>query len=201
MPRDHSNLVKSAFERHLAVFEGSFKTVLPDVEKCAVLLKDTLAAGGKILVCGNGGSAADAQHFAGEWVCRYKDDRRPLAAIALTVNTSALTAIGNDYGFDNVFGRQVEALGNAGDILVAFTTSGKSRNILNAIQVAKKKGLKIIALTGEKGKDLKNVADAAIIVPSEETARIQEMHELVYHAWCEAIDLGLSTGGKNDLTQ
>jgi len=197
MHRNDPNLIiGEAFRRHLAVAEGALREILPAAQKSAEMLLEVVKNGGRILVCGNGGSAADAQHFAGEWVCRYKDDRRPLAAIALTVDTSALTAIGNDYGFENVFSRQVEALGNAGDVLVAFTTSGKSENILNAIQAAKKKGLKIIALTGKKGEDLKNVADAAVVVPSDETARIQEIHELVYHAWCEAVDLGLSAGGK-----
>lgn len=190
------SIIEEAFRRHLAVAEGTLREVLPVAQKAADMLLEVVKKGGKILVCGNGGSAADAQHFAGEWVCRYKDDRKPLAAIALTVDTSALTAIGNDYGFENVFSRQVEALGNAGDAFVAFTTSGKSPNILRAMETAKKRGLKIIVLTGAKGKDLKSIADAAIIVPSEETARIQEVHEIIYHAWCEAIDLGLSAGGK-----
>ena len=181
-------IIGEAFRRHAKVVEESLAQLLPEIQRAAEMLLGVANAGHKILVCGNGGSAADAQHLAAEWVCRYKDDRPPLAAIALTVDTSALTAIGNDYGFENVFVRQVEALGNEGDVLVVFTTSGKSKNILNAIQVAKKKGLKIIALTGEKGKDLKNVADAAIVVPTEETARIQEIHELIYHIWCELVD-------------
>ena len=119
---------------------------------------------------------------------RYKKDRRPLPAIALTVDTSALTAIGNDYGFEKVFARQIEVLGKPGDVLVAITTSGKSKNILAAIAQAKSQELKVIALTGEAGKELKEMVDVAIVVPSAETARIQEVHELVYHAWCEYID-------------
>ncbi len=181
-------IIGEAFRRHAKIAEESLAQLLPEIQKAAEMLLGVVNAGRKILVCGNGGSAADAQHLAAEWVCRYKDDRRPLAAIALTANTSALTAIGNDYGFENVFSRQVEALGNDGDVLVVFTTSGKSKNILNAIQAAKKKGLKIIALTGGKGKDLKNVADETIVVPTEETARIQEIHELIYHIWCEFVD-------------
>ncbi|MBI2033724.1 MAG: D-sedoheptulose 7-phosphate isomerase [Candidatus Liptonbacteria bacterium] len=181
-------IIREAFLRHAKTVEESLAQLLPEIQKSAEMLLGVVNAGRKILACGNGGSAADAQHLAAEWVCRYKDDRPPLAAVALTVDTSALTAIGNDYGFENVFARQVEALGNSGDILVVFTTSGKSKNILNAIQAAKKKGLKIIALTGGKGKDLKNVVDAAIIVPTEETARIQEIHELIYHIWCEFVD-------------
>jgi len=191
-----NSIIEEAFRRHARVTAESLAQLLPEAQKAAEMFLEVIKNSGKILVCGNGGSAADAQHFAGEWVCRYKSDRRPLAAIALTVDTSALTAIGNDYGFEDVFSRQVEALGAPGDALVAFTTSGESPNVLRAIEKAKKKGMKIIALTGEKGKDLKNIADAAIIVPSEETARIQEVHEIIYHAWCEAIDLGLSAGSE-----
>lgn len=196
-----SNIISQAFLRHRGVLEESIKKIFPDVEQGAELLLEVALGGRKVLICGNGGSAADAQHFAGEWVCRYKDDRRPLPAIALTVDTSALTAIGNDYGFENIFSRQVEALGNAGDVLIVFTTSGPakdvhSRNILNAVEQAKTKNMKVIVLTGAKGQPFKNLVDVAIVVPSEETARIQEMHELVYHAWCEAVDLGLSAGGK-----
>ncbi len=181
-------IIGEAFSRHAKIVEESLTQLLPEIQKAAEMLLGVVDAGRKILVCGNGGSAADAQHLAAEWVCRYKDDRPPLAAIALTVDASVLTAIGNDYGFENVFVRQVEALGNDGDVLVVFTTSGKSKNILNAIQAAKKKGLKIIALTGVRGKDLKNVVDATIVVPTEETARIQEIHELIYHIWCEFVD-------------
>ncbi len=191
MNNNPGSIIGEAFRRHIKVAEESLAQLLPEVQKAAELLLEVVKSGSKILVCGNGGSAADAQHFAGEWVCRYKKDRKPLAAVALTVDTSALTAIGNDYGFDNVFSRQVEALGNNGDALVAFTTSGKSKNILDAIQAAKTMGLKIIALSGEKGGGLRDVADVSIIVPSEETARIQEIHELIYHIWCEFIDEGL----------
>jgi len=185
------NLIKDAFSRHIALAEAGLRDILPDVEKAAEMLLEAAKGGGKILTCGNGGSAADAQHLAGEWVCRYNRDRRPLAAVALTVDTSALTAIGNDYGFEHVFSRQVEALGGARDVLVVFTTSGKSKNVLEAVRAAKEKGLKVLALTGKGGADLKGIADVAVVVPSEEIARIQEVHELIYHAWCEFVDANL----------
>ena len=190
---DSNSIISSAFRRHRDVVGESEPILLPEIQKAGELFLDVIKNKGKILTCGNGGSAADAQHFAAEWVCRYKDDRRPLPAIALTVDTSALTAIGNDYGFDYVFSRQVEALGNPGDMLVAFTTSGRSKNILTAIEIAKKKNLKTILLTGKKGESLKNSVDVAIIVPSEETARIQEIHSIVYHIWCEYIDSNLGS--------
>jgi D-sedoheptulose 7-phosphate isomerase len=183
-----SNTIENAFARHLGVAEESAKSITASVKNAADVLLSAIKAGNKALVCGNGGSAADAQHFAGELVCKYKNDRRPLPAIALTADASAITAIGNDYGFENVFARQVEALGESGDILVAITTSGKSPNVLRAIEKAKKRGLKIVALTGANGRELGKLCDAAIIVPSEETARIQEIHELVLHSWCEYID-------------
>lgn len=180
--------IEESFRRHEKIVEESLAQLLSEIQKTAEVLIGAASSGHKILTCGNGGSAADAQHLAAEWVCRYKNDRRPLAAIALTVDTSALTAISNDYDFENVFSRQVEALGVAEDVLVAFTTSGKSKNILKALQVAKNNGLKTIVLTGEKGGNLKSIADITLVIPSEETARIQEIHELIYHIWCEIID-------------
>lgn len=183
-----ADIIKNAFARHTDVAGKSLASILPDVSRAADLLAEVIRTNRRLLVCGNGGSAADSQHFAGEWLSRYKKDRRPLPAIALTVDTSALTAIGNDYGFEKVFSRQIEALGKPGDVLVAITTSGKSKNILAAIAQAKSQELKVIALTGEAGKELKKMVDVAIVVPSAETARIQEMHELVYHTWCEYVD-------------
>lgn len=161
---------------------------MPDVEKSGKLLGTTLKKGKKVLVCGNGGSAADSQHFAAELSGRYKKERRALPGIALSTDTSAVTAIGNDYGFERVFARQVEALGQRGDVLVAFSTSGSSPNIIAAIDVARKQKMKVILMTGQKGTAARKLADVAVVVPSEETARIQEMHELVYHSWCEYID-------------
>ena len=151
-------------------------------------MAERLRRGCRILVCGNGGSAADAQHFAAELTGRYVKERRGLAGIALTVDTSALTAIGNDYGFDRVFARQVEALGRPGDLLVGISTSGHSPNVIQAVAAAKELGLRTLALLGRDGGALKDLADEALVVPSPVTARIQEIHEMIFHFWCEVLD-------------
>lgn len=179
--------ITQSFARHKETVENS-AAVMGDIEAGVALLIETLKNGKKILVCGNGGSAADSQHFVAEFVCKYKDDRAPVPAIALTVDSSIATAIGNDYGFDSIFSRQVAALGQKGDVLVVLTTSGRSKNILAAIAEAKRRGLAVIALTGAKGEHLRSMVDVLIAIPSEETARIQEVHELIYHSWCEEID-------------
>ena len=189
---DSKKIIREAFNRHIDATQGTMGSILEEIERGATMLIKAVENGGRLFVCGNGGSAADSQHLAAEWVCRYKKERPPLPAIALTVDTSAITAIGNDYGFQNAFSRQIEALGKKGDVLVALTTSGASKNILNAMVQAKRNGLSVITLTGAKGKNVRD-ADLLIVVPSEETARIQEMHELIYHAWCECIDALYST--------
>jgi len=148
-------------------------------------------AGKKVLLFGNGGSAADAQHIAAELVGKYYIDRRPLPAEALTVNTSSLTAIANDYAFERIFARQVEALGNSGDVAIGISTSGNSFNVIEAIRVAKKKGMITIGLTGADGGLLKNEVDYCICVPSTDTPRIQEAHILIGHIWCELIERAL----------
>jgi len=183
-----TNTFASAFLRHSDVIEASMRQILPDVERGAILLVAALKRGHKVLVCGNGGSAADSQHFAAELVGRYKGERKALPAIALTTDTSALTSIGNDYGFEAIFSRQVEALGTKGDVLVAITTSGASKNVLAALAAARKKKMHVVVLTGAKGSALRRKVDVAVVVPSKETARIQEIHEIVYHTWCEYID-------------
>jgi D-sedoheptulose 7-phosphate isomerase len=157
------------------------------VEQAAQLCADALRNGKKILFAGNGGSASDAQHLSAELVGRYKFDRASLAAIALTTDTSALTAIGNDYGYDEVFSRQVSGLGQEGDVLVAISTSGNSANILKACDVAEEKGLKIIGMSGAKGK-LKEQADICLAVPAPETATIQEAHIMLGHIICDGIE-------------
>jgi D-sedoheptulose 7-phosphate isomerase len=182
------DLIFQAFERHAQVLQATKNAILPTVIEGGELIKKALLDGKLLLTCGNGGSAADAQHFAAEWMCKYKQDRRPFRALALHTDTSAMTAIANDYSYEEVFARQITALGSEGDILVAFTTSGSSKNIVKAIAVAKQKGMKIIAMTGAKGAHLASEVDCAIVIPTEETARIQEMHELIYHAWCENFD-------------
>jgi D-sedoheptulose 7-phosphate isomerase len=154
-------------------------------------LIEAYEAGKKILLFGNGGSAADAQHIAAELVGKYYMDRRPLPAEALTVNTSSLTAIGNDYAFERIFARQVEALGNPGDVAIGISTSGNSPNVIEAIRAAKKKGMITIGLTGAEGGRLKNEVDYCICVPSKDTPRIQEAHILIGHIWCELIERAL----------
>lgn len=169
------------------------REALPEVIAAAAqLCAQVLAAGGKILSCGNGGSAGDAQHFSSELLNRYKMERPPLAAVALTTDSSTLTAIGNDYSYDLVFQKQVQALGRAGDILLAISTSGNSANVVEAIKTAHERGMYVIALTGNQGGKMAALyrdGDIEIRVPATVTARIQEVHLVVIHAICELIDL------------
>ncbi len=158
------------------------------IARAAAIARDAVLAGGKLLLCGNGGSAADAQHIAAELVGRFVLERRPLAAIALTTDTSTLTSIANDYGFEHVFARQIDALGAPGDVLVAITTSGTSRNVIAAVAAAHARGLKVIGLTGQNGAAFAAACDAGIAVPSTVTARIQECHITIGHLLCEVID-------------
>ena len=153
-----------------------------------------ITAGGKVLVCGNGGSASDAQHFAAEFVGRFERERPGLAAIALTTDTSILTAIGNDYDFTSIFSKQVQALGSPGDVLIAISTSGNSANVLAAVEAARAKDMTVIALTGRNGGKMRQLlteTDAHICVPHERTARIQEVHILALHCICDGVDLQL----------
>jgi phosphoheptose isomerase len=149
---------------------------------------DCLRRGGKVLTCGNGGSAADALHLAEELVGRYKGERRPLAAVSINADVTILTAIGNDYGYEHVFSRQVEALGRAGDVLAGFSTSGNSPNVLAAFRKAHEIGLTTIFIGGKDGGSARGLCDFEIIVPSSTTARIQEVHTVILHHWLEAID-------------
>lgn len=176
--------VQAAIELKRRFFDAELDHVLAQADDMA----ERLRRGGRILVAGNGGSAADAQHLAAELSGRYLKERRALAGIALTTDTSALTAIGNDYGFDFVFSRQVEALGRPGDLFIGISTSGNSPNILKAVESAKELGLRTLGLLGRDGGKLKGLVDDALVVPSSVTARIQEVHQMVYHFWCEAID-------------
>ncbi len=152
------------------------------------LVRETLAAGGTLYFVGNGGSAADAQHIATEYTIRYLRTRRPLRAVALTTDTSALTAAGNDFSFDEIFSRQVEALGRPGDLLMVHTTSGNSPNCLRAIEAARAVGMKSVALTARDGGAVKGAADLCLIVPTQRTDRAQEIHLAIQHAICDAID-------------
>jgi len=160
------------------------------IVKLSGILNNCLKKGGKILLCGNGGSAADAQHIAGELVVRLKSTskRKALPAIALTVNSSVLTAAANDFGFEKVFSRQVEALGRKGDCLLSFSTSGESSNVNLAIKTAGKIGMKTLALSGKNGGEMSRIADFSIVVPSSETQRIQEVHILIGHIMCDLLE-------------
>lgn len=160
----------------------------PLISAASKLIISTLISGHKILLCGNGGSAADCQHFAAELVIRYHKNRRAYPAIALTTDTSILTAHPNDFSFDSLFSRQVEALGVEGDCLIAFSTSGNSENIIQASVAAKQQGMSVIGLMGGDGGRLKSQVDMPIVIPSKTTARIQEAHQLIYHWWCEMVD-------------
>jgi phosphoheptose isomerase len=183
--------------RHVLIEGARLRRELVEQEAAiaaaAEILREAVIAGRKVLLCGNGGSAADAQHIAAELVGRFVVERRPLAAIALTTDTSALTAIANDYGFEHVFSRQVEGLGAAGDVLVAITTSGTSKNVVAAVAAARARGMKVIGLTGVRGAAFVASCDAGIAVPSANTARIQELHITIGHLLCEAVDEAFAT--------
>lgn len=182
-----NDLILKYFEEHENVLNKT-KMLAPVIEEAAALCAHTLQSGNKILVCGNGGSAADSQHIAAEFVGRYHNERKSLPAIALTTDSSILTAVGNDYDFDRVFSRQVSGLGVSGDLLWAISTSGNSKNVNEALKTARSKGLKTIGFTGHEGGLMKSLCDVAIVVPADVTARIQEMHILCAHIICQIID-------------
>jgi D-sedoheptulose 7-phosphate isomerase len=167
----------------------------PEVARAGALCSETLRRGSKLLLCGNGGSAADCQHIASELTGRFIADRRALAALTLTTDTSALTSIGNDYAFDEIFARQLAGLGRAGDVLIGISTSGRSPNVLRAVAVAREMNIRTIALTGKDGGPLRTACDVAIVVPSPVTARIQEAHSLIGHTLCGLIERELGLDG------
>lgn len=187
-------IVERSLKQHIDTFNALVSNCGREIEDCAKVILETVGAGKKILICGNGGSAADAQHIAAEFVGRYETERRALPAIALTTDTSALTALANDYTFDRVFARQVEALGNEGDCLIAISTSGNSPNVIAAVMAARSRGCRVVGMTGAKGKKLASLCDASLMVPSDRTARIQEGHITVAHIWCEMVDEAISQG-------
>lgn len=189
-----NHLVSASLHQHIEVFQKLLAGEIEQIEKCAGIIFDAVSKGKKILICGNGGSAADAQHIAAEFVGRYETERRGLPAIALTTDTSALTALSNDYGFERIFSRQVEALASAGDVLIAFSTSGNSPNVIAAVMKAREIGCQTVGLTGMDGKKMASLCDACILVPSRRTARIQEAHITIGHIWCEIIDSKLKEG-------
>jgi len=183
-----SDRIRDSVASTVAVLEAVRKDLAPVVAEVAQVLVRRVAAGGKVLTCGNGGSAADAQHVATELTVRYLRDRKAIPAIALTVDTSTLTAAANDLGFEFVFARQVEAIGTAGDVLLAISTSGTSANVLRAVETARAKDIVTIGLTGESGGRLAEIADHCIRVPSRHTPRIQEAHLVIEHLLCEALE-------------
>ena len=182
------NIIEKEFLGHLKTIQKVIESMSEPLEKASKLAINTLKNGNKILIFGNGGSAADAQHIAAELTGRYKTERRGLPCIALTTDTSALTAIGNDYGYDRVFDRQVESLAQKGDLVIGISTSGNSKNIVNAFKVAKELDCKIIGFTGRDGGEMNSFCDVNLIVPSNDTPRIQEMHILFGHIICQLID-------------
>ena len=175
----------------IAVKQEAEKVLPESVAKGVLAMVDCLRAGGKVMACGNGGSAADAQHFAAELMGRFERERRELAALALTTDSSILTAIGNDYSYEEVFSKQVRGIGRSGDVLIAISTSGNSKNVIKAIEAAKKIGIHIVAMTGNGGGKLTallSCEDVHLCVPATRTARIQETHLVLLHALCDGVD-------------
>jgi D-sedoheptulose 7-phosphate isomerase len=195
MDKDTLERLRARASQHfldsIAVKQEAEKILPAQVARGIVAMTDCLSAGGKVMACGNGGSAADAQHFAAELIGRFERERQELAAIALTTDTSILTAVGNDYSYDEIFSKQVRGLGKKSDILIGISTSGNSKNVVKAIEAAKKMGIKIIALTGNGGGKIATLLDADDIhlcAPSTRTARIQETHLVLLHALCDGVD-------------
>ncbi len=182
------NFIKNEFKSHLIDTQKALDTLTPTLLEAGQAIIKALKNNKKILICGNGGSAADSQHFAAELTGRYKRERKGLHAIALSTDTSAITAIGNDYGYEYIFSRQVEALIEAGDILLGISTSGNSQNVINAIEVANKANCITMSLSGRDGGLIKNLCDYSIIAPSNNTPRIQEIHIICIHILCDMIE-------------
>ena len=184
----YKEIIDQAFSEHIEALKKTHITISENIEIAADLIAKSLTSGGTIFWCGNGGSAADSQHIAAEFVGRFKKDRRPLRSIALTTDSSVLTCVANDYSYEEIFSRQLNALGRDGDVLVAITTSGKSENIKQALIQAQNMGIKTIGLLGKKGGECKDYSDVSLIVPSDITARIQETHILIEHLLCELVE-------------
>lgn len=197
---DHLERAAAVFDEHLAVAQRSRQSLMADVEALGVALAEAIEGGGKLLVFGNGGSAADAQHFAAELTGHFAMERAPLPAIALTTDSSALTAIANDYSFADVFARQAMALATDGDVAVGISTSGRAENVIRGIEAAGACGAATWALTGGTGGRLREVADRSIVVPADVTARIQEMHITIIHAVCTLLDARLASGRDGEET-
>jgi D-sedoheptulose 7-phosphate isomerase len=186
-PSDTAEKILSIWNAHIEVAKG-LPGLTAGVAAAVDLICDSLSAGGQLFVAGNGGSAADAQHIAAELTGRFMMERQPLRAMALHGNTSALTAIGNDYGYDHVFARELAAHARPGDVLMAISTSGNSANILRAIEAARQHQVRVVGLTGESGGKMRAVCDLCLCIPSKDTARIQEMHITIGHAICQLVE-------------
>lgn len=182
------NMIRDEINSHINTTQKTLDSLQSYIYTACILATDTIQKGGKILIFGNGGSAADAQHIAAEFVGRYKIERRALPAIALTTDTSVLSAVSNDYGYETIFERQVEALANKGDLLIGISTSGKSANVINALKLSSKLGCRSVGLSGKNGGEMNDICDVNIVIPSNDTARIQEMHILIGHIICSAVD-------------
>lgn len=191
MPGKHVDKIKAIWNEHLEVAKA-LPGMASDVAKAVEIIRASLTAGGKLLIAGNGGSAADAQHIAAELTGRFLRERKPLPALALHANSSALTAIGNDYGYEHVFARELAAHARPGDVLLAISTSGGSKNILRAIEEAREKKVAVIGMTGESGGAMRSACDLCLCVPSKSTARIQEMHIMIGHTICELLEEGMT---------
>ena len=192
MPKNHKPVTPFAHSlREATETFHALGALEPAVTAAAETVLASLKLGGKLLFCGNGGSAADSAHIATEFTCRFMGDRRPYPAIALTADGGLLTAIGNDYSFQDIFSRQIRAYGKKGDVLIALTSSGMSRNVLSAVEEARRAGLKTIVFLGKGGGFTKGAADIEILVPGTVTARIQEAHKFLLHVLCELVEPGL----------
>jgi len=187
-----NKLVIEELNDHQQLIQKVIDSLAADIEKACEVIVSTLKEGKKVLIAGNGGSAADASHFATELVVRFAKERRALPAICLTSDSGILTAAGNDYGFDEIFARQVAAFGVAGDVLICLTTSGKSNNVTRALEEAKARQMKTIAFLGRDGGSTVGIADLDLLVKSDSTARVQEAHQLLLHVLCEIIESRLS---------
>ena len=193
---DYTRILKENIEESLKVHARLISETLPQMVRAAEILVAAYRRGGKAIFFGNGGSAADAQHLAAEFLGRFLQERRPLPALALHTNSSAVTAIGNDYGYEQVFARQLEALATANDVVVAISTSGNSPNVLEALQVAQKGGIPTVGLTGASGGRMRALVDVLLAVPSSDTPRIQECHILIGHALCDAVERAIVSEAK-----
>jgi D-sedoheptulose 7-phosphate isomerase len=189
-------IIQQHLDEHRFVLDQLDQSFKEKIKEIADLMANALFNNKFIFWCGNGGSASDAQHLAAELMGRYKNNRRPLKSIALNADTSVITCISNDYSYEEIFKRQIDSLGSSGDILVGITTSGQSQNVLSAMREAKKKSLIVIGLLGKGGGDAENIADYSIVVPSDITARIQEMHIMIGHMLCDLIEHGLGFEGR-----